>query len=50
MVKNKKVRDERLTRRYEPKRSNFGLRFVDRTLVEKKLIFLAYFEASRVIQ
>ena len=33
IVKKKRVSDERLTIRYEPKLSNFGLRFLDRTLI-----------------
>ena len=33
IVKKKRVREVRLTRRYEPKLSNFALRFVDRTLI-----------------
>ena len=33
IVKKKKTREVRLTRRYPPKLSNFDLRFVDRTLI-----------------
>ena len=33
IVKKKRVREVRLTRRYEPKLTNFALRFVDRTLI-----------------
>ena len=33
IVKKKKTREVRLNRRYEPKLSNFDLRFVDRTLI-----------------
>ena len=33
IVKKKRVRDERLTKRYEPRLSNFGLRLIDRTLI-----------------
>jgi len=33
IVKKKKTREVRLNRRYEPKLSNFALRFVDRTLI-----------------
>ena len=33
IVKKKRSRDERLERRHEPQLSNFGLRFVDRTLI-----------------
>ena len=35
IVKKKRVRDDRLTRRYEPRLSNFGLRFVERTLINQ---------------
>ena len=35
IVKKKKTREVRLTRRYEPKLSNFALRFVDRTLINQ---------------
>ena len=35
IVKKKRVREVRLTRRYEPKLSNFALRFVDRTLINQ---------------
>ena len=33
IVKKKRIRDERLGQRHEPQLSNFGLRFVDRTLI-----------------
>ena len=33
IVKKKKTREVRLNRRYEPKLSNFSIRFVDRTLI-----------------
>jgi len=35
IVKKKKTREVRLTRRYPPKLSNFALRFVDRTLINQ---------------
>ena len=35
IVKKKKIREVRLTRRYLPKLSNFALRFVDRTLINQ---------------
>ena len=35
IVKKKRVRDERLTRRYEPSLSNFGLHLIDRTLIDQ---------------
>ena len=35
IVKKKKTREVRLNRRYEPKLSNFALRFVDRTLINR---------------
>ena len=35
IVKKKKTREVRLNRRYEPKLSNFALRFVDRTLINQ---------------
>ena len=33
IVKKKRIRDERLGQRHEPHLSNFGLQFVDRTLI-----------------
>ena len=33
IVKKKHLRDARLTKRYPPELSNFGIRFVDRTLI-----------------
>ena len=33
IVKKKRVRESRSTQRYPPKLSNFGIRFVDRTLI-----------------
>ena len=33
IVKKKRIREVRLTQRYPPKLSNFGIRFVDRTLI-----------------
>ena len=33
IVKKKRVREVRLTRRYTPKLSNFDIRFVDKTLI-----------------
>jgi hypothetical protein len=35
IVKKKKTREVRLNHRYEPKLSNFALRFVDRTLINQ---------------
>ena len=35
IVKKKKTREVRLNRRYEPKLSNFALRFVDRILINQ---------------
>ena len=35
IVKKKRVRDERLTRRYEPRLSNFGLRLIDKSLIDQ---------------
>lgn len=35
IIKKKRVSDERWSRRYEPKLSNFGLRFLDRTLINQ---------------
>ena len=33
IVKKKRIRESRSTQRYPPKLSNFGIRFVDRTLI-----------------
>jgi hypothetical protein len=33
IVKKKRIRERRSTQRYPPKLSNFGIRFVDRTLI-----------------
>ena len=33
IIKKKRIRDARLDRRYQPELSTFGLRFVDRTLI-----------------
>lgn len=35
IVKKKKVRDVRIFKKYEPKLSNFALRFVDKTLINQ---------------
>ena len=35
IVKKKRIRESRLTRKYPPKLSNFALRFVDRTLINQ---------------
>ena len=35
IVKKKRVRDKRLTRRYGPRLSNFGSRLIDRTLIDQ---------------
>ena len=35
IVKKKRIRDERLTRRYKPRPFNFALRFVDKTLINE---------------
>ncbi len=35
IVKKKRIREERLNKRYKPKLSNFDLYFVDKTLVNK---------------
>ncbi len=34
IVKKKRITDKRLTKRYEPRIYNFGLRFIDKTLVK----------------
>jgi len=36
IIKKKGIKDGRLSKRYEPKLSNFGVRFIDRTLINKK--------------
>lgn len=35
IVKKKRVKDVRLTKRHKPRLSNFGLRFIDRTLINQ---------------
>ena len=35
IVRKKRVKDERLSKRYAPKLSNFGLRFIDKTLINQ---------------
>ncbi len=35
IVKKKRTKDERLSKRYEPRLSNFGVRFIDRTLINQ---------------
>jgi len=35
IVRKKRVKDERLSNRYAPKLSNFGIRFIDRTLINQ---------------
>ena len=35
IVRKKRVKDERLFKRYAPKLSNFGIRFIDRTLINR---------------
>ena len=34
IVKKKRIRDVRLSRTYEPKLSDFSLRFIDKTLID----------------
>lgn len=35
IVKKKKIRDVRINKKYEPKLSNFALRFLDKTLINQ---------------
>ena len=36
IIKKKRDKDDKLSKRYEPKLSNFGIRFIDRTLNNSK--------------
>ena len=35
IVRKKRVKDERLTKRHKPRLSNFGIRLIDRTLINQ---------------